>query len=237
MLKLSRYPTIDNGRLDIKLKSLIDPKDLARSQDRFTELALNDFPAAFQYALIHTARDAQEGLGDAIEDAFDNPVAFSHVNPDDLRRTSIRRWSTRVPTDKQMSLKDVESRVYVMRKQSVYSKEDIRRKGDIGLGGNYIGIPIWENLERLQGIRPTRKGNLHKNALATLHSRKSKSTMKRKEWGRLMIGHHQGHNTTFFGTPKSGGIEGWYDRPEPTYARRGPVLTRGPMRVVASSFA
>jgi hypothetical protein len=43
-----------------------------------------------------------------------------------------------------------------------------------------------------------------------------------------MIGHHQGWHTTFFGKPKGYDIEGWYDRPEPTYARRGPVLTRGP---------
>jgi hypothetical protein len=184
--KLPRYTKIENGSLGITLESLIEPEELARFQDRFERLTVNDLPSALQYAMVATTREAQEAMADVVDDVFDNPVPYTRVNPTDLKHTSIRRWNARVPQDKMMGMGSVESRIFVMRKQSAYFKftlgESIRRPGDIGLSEGYIGVPIMKNLQELQGIRPTREGNMHKNAMATLKRRQSKKTMSRKEW-------------------------------------------------------
>src|SRR5215217_4339300 len=90
------FSKIDRSNLQIDFAHIISREEILRFQSQFEELAINRFPRAIQFVLNKTSRDAQEGLRDAVEQAFDNPVQFSRVNPDDLNRTSIRRWNRRV---------------------------------------------------------------------------------------------------------------------------------------------
>lgn len=228
---MAKYTKIDSDSVNVTLLSVVDPALIRRWENRYREMALSVFPRALQWSLMQVAKTAQDLLADEVEAAFDTPVSFTNVRSgkDDLSHTSVRRWSKRLPKHGELSVDEVESAIYVMRRQSACFKfalgEPIRRPGDIGLAEDYIGIPIWHNLTNLQGIMPTREGNLPRRSMSTLHRRQKPETMTRNERGRAELG--IGHHYTFFGTPYPGAQEGWYDRPQSISDRTGEIIKTG----------
>ncbi|MBO1022008.1 hypothetical protein IPV08_18800, partial [Methylobacterium sp. SD274] len=69
----------------------------------------------------------------------------------------------------------IQAEVYVAEKQSAVLKyhvgegENVRLPGDVGLAGEHILVPNWENLALTQGIRPNAYGNLAGGVVARLN--------------------------------------------------------------------
>ncbi len=156
------------SKLALTLDAVIPRGQIEVWEEDFRKLGAQRFPRALQFALNKVAREAQIGIGQAIDQVVDRPAPFTRVT--DLgRKSSVRMRGKGLKSESDFMEKgDVSAGVYVQEKQSAYFKfmmgQTVRLPGDVGLANDYVGVPYWPNLEELQGIRPDAHGGLHKNA-------------------------------------------------------------------------
>lgn len=234
---------IGNDNLVIGLSLAIPQDRIAVWQEQFEAYGAKRFPRALQFALNRVARDAQKGIGEAIDRVIDRPVMLSRVT-DTGRSSVLTKGKGLTSASDTMDLSDVSAGVYVQDKQSAWFKfllgEHTRLPGDVGPSEKHISIPIWSNLTRLQGIQPTTQGNLPVHALRTLARRqqrydrvKADSMPDGPEKDALYRNRKKDgqYHATFYGRPKGvfGEVSlGWWDRPNRWLERKGPIIQTGP---------
>lgn len=125
------------------------------------------------FALNGVAKDAKARLIKVLEKTIDQPTPFTLKA---IANSFAKLGSTN-------DLRDLESTVYVKDDQSAYLKYlrgtgvNVRKPGDIGPADEHIYQPIWQNLERIEGIKPIYGQGLPRNTLRGLMRRAGRTAV------------------------------------------------------------
>ena len=145
--------------------------------EQMQDISAKRTPRAVQFALNGIAIEAAKKSGPIVSKALDKPTA----------------WSTRafvavkgnLGAARGQSLDKLWSAIHVKKQQSTVFKylfgegRNARRPGDVGMASKSILLPVWANLKAI-GIKPTKAGNLPKDAIDRITAKAANGAFWRK---------------------------------------------------------
>lgn len=136
---------------------------LASWEEQFvSETSFREYERACAYVADEVAKRVSLGMRRAGAELLDRPTPWT-----------LQGFAYRRALSKNRSVNDgFFSEFYVQDDQSIVLKyhlgagNNVRYPGDVGLAQDRIWIPAWENLAKVQGIKPNQYGNLQGGVMA-----------------------------------------------------------------------